>query len=110
MNELVQLLATTQKIEFLRPDKTAKALKESIDRNYLYINFTSTGTELGVELFEEACDYSAANFEEETGSVTITGYLILNYEKVKCEAKIDVKTCEGTGQIIPVADTEYQLL
>ena len=49
----------------LRPDKSVKALQESIDRGYVHIKFTATkgGTELGVRLDTAACDFSRADFE-----------------------------------------------
>ena len=54
MNELVQRLSEREHpIEAsLRPEKTATALKESIDRGYVHIKFTNTkgGTDLGVRL------------------------------------------------------------
>ena len=54
MNELVQKLSEAEHpIEAsLRSEKTATALKESIDRGYVHIKFTNTkgGTDLGVRL------------------------------------------------------------
>jgi len=56
----------------LRPEKSVKALKESIDRGYVHIKFTATkgGTELGVRLDTAACDFSRADFETQQGTYT----------------------------------------
>jgi uncharacterized protein YbdZ (MbtH family) len=85
----------------LRPEKTVRLFKEAIDRNYVHIKFTRTrgGTELGVRLDRDACDFSRADFENSDGAVHIEGGLTLDYVKVKCIADIDLSTLEGTGHL-----------
>ena len=85
----------------LRPEKSVKALKESIDRGYVHIKFTATkgGTELGVRLDTAACDFSRADFETEKGTVHLEGGLTLDYVKVRCIADIDLTTLEGQGHL-----------
>jgi uncharacterized protein YbdZ (MbtH family) len=85
----------------LRPEKTVKLFKEAIDRNYVHIKFTKTrgGTELGVRLDRDACDFSRADFENSNGTVHVEGGLTLDYVKVKCIADIDLATLEGTGHL-----------
>jgi uncharacterized protein YbdZ (MbtH family) len=85
----------------LRPEKTVKLFKEAIDRNYVHIKFTKTrgGTELGVRLDRDACDFSRADFENGNGAVHVEGGLTLDYVKVKCIADIDLGTLEGTGHL-----------
>ena len=85
----------------LRPEKTVKFFKEAIDRNYVHIKFTKTrgGTELGVRLDRDACDFSLADFEKCKGTVHVEGGLTLDYVKVKCVADIDLGTLEGTGHL-----------
>jgi hypothetical protein len=106
MNELVQRLSQGEHpVEAsLRPEKTAAALKESIDRGYVHIKFTNTkgGTDLGVRLDPEACHLNEANFERQTGKVHLVGNLTLNYVKVRCIADIDLATLEGKGHLEPV--------
>ncbi len=106
MNELVQRLSTGKHpVEAsLRPDKTASALKECIDRGYVNIRFTNTrgGTDLGVRLDPEASNFNEANFEHQTGKVHLVGNLTLNYVKVRCIAGIDLRTLEGKGRLEPV--------
>jgi uncharacterized protein YbdZ (MbtH family) len=85
----------------LRPDKSVKALQESIDRGYVHITFTATkgGTELGVRLDTAACDFSRADFATPTGTVHLEGGLTLDYVKVRCIADIDLTTFEGQGHL-----------
>src|SRR5215510_5567988 len=93
----------------LRPEKTVKLFKEAIDRNYVHIKFTKTrgGTELGVRLDRDACDFSQADFEYGTGSVHVEGGLTLDYVKVRCIADIELSSLEGKGHLVKVrADAE----
>jgi uncharacterized protein YbdZ (MbtH family) len=88
----------------LRPDKTVKLLKEAIDRNYVHVKFTDTrgGTELGVRLDRDLCDFSEADFERGAGMVHIEGGLTLDYVKVNCIADIDLTSLEGKGRLVKV--------
>jgi uncharacterized protein YbdZ (MbtH family) len=93
----------------LRLEKTTKLFKEAIDRNYVHVKFTNTrgGTELGVRLDRDSCDFSRADFENNAGAVHIEGKLILNYVKVRCVADIDLNTLDGTGHLVKEeAETE----
>ena len=107
LNELVERLTKEQKVETARPEKTAKALKECIDRDYVHVMFVKTGTELGVQLYRPDCNVTEADFENAKGSVHIEGGLTLNYDKVRCVADVDLSTCEGKGRLLPVGDEEY---
>ena len=90
----------------LRPEGTAGLLKEAIDRNYVHIKFTDTkgGTELGVKLDHDACNFSEADFRNGSGTVHIEGGLTLDYVKVRCVAEIDLRTLEGRGHLVKVQD------
>jgi uncharacterized protein YbdZ (MbtH family) len=85
----------------LRPERTVKLFKEAIDRNYVHIKFTATkgGTELGVRLDRDSCDFSQADFENSTGTVHVVGGLTLDYVKVRCIADIDLATLDGKGHL-----------
>jgi uncharacterized protein YbdZ (MbtH family) len=85
----------------LRPEKTVKLFKEAIDRNYVHIKFTKTkgGTELGARLDREACDFSQADFDQESGTAHIEGDLTLDYVRVRLIADIDLATLEGKGHL-----------
>jgi uncharacterized protein YbdZ (MbtH family) len=88
----------------LRPEKTVELFKDAIDRNYVHIKFTKTrgGTELGVKLDRDLCDFSKGDFESGSGAVHLEGGLTLDYVKVKCIADIDLKTLEGKGRLVKV--------
>ena len=85
----------------LRPEKTVKLFKEAIDRNYVHIKFTETkgGTELGVRLDREACDFSQADFDRGSGAAHVVGVLTLDYVKVRLIADIALATLEGKGHL-----------
>jgi hypothetical protein len=109
MNELVQRLSNgSHPVEAsLRPERTAAALKEGIDRGYVHIKFTNTqgGTDLGMRLDPAASDLSQANFEQQTGNLHLVGSLTLNYVPVRCIADLDLKTLSGQGHLEPVETT-----
>jgi uncharacterized protein YbdZ (MbtH family) len=86
----------------LRPERTVKVFKDAIDRGHVHIKFTDTkgGTELGVRLDSERCDFSQANFEAGTGSVHVEGRLTLDYVKVRCIADLSLETLEGSGRLV----------
>ncbi len=91
----------------LRPERTVKLFKEAIDRNYVHIKFTNTrgGTELGVRLDRDECDFDNADFENGAGTVHIEGGLTLDYVKVKCIADIDLKSLQGQGHLVKISST-----
>jgi len=107
MNELVERLTKQQEVEASPHEKTAKSLKEEIDRNYVHILFTKTGTEIGIELDKPKCKYEGCDFEKGEGTAHFEGGLILNYDKVRCVADINLKDLTGKGQLEPVDDKEY---
>ena len=86
----------------LRPERSATLLKEAIDRNYVHIKFTDTrgGTEIGVRLDRDSCDFGKADFDSGTGTVHIEGGLTLDYVKVKCIADLDLATLQGKGHLV----------
>jgi uncharacterized protein YbdZ (MbtH family) len=88
----------------LRPERSVKLFKDAIDRNYVHIKFTNTrgGTELGVRLDRDACDFSNADFDNGSGTVHVEGGLTLDYVKVRCIADIDLTNLQGTGQLVRV--------
>lgn len=88
----------------LRPEKTVKLFKDAIDRNYVHVKFVDTrgGTELGVRLDRDNCDFSRADFENSSGTVHVEGGLTLDYVDVRCIADIDLATLAGTGQLAKV--------
>jgi uncharacterized protein YbdZ (MbtH family) len=89
----------------LRPERTVTLFKEAIDRNYVHIKFTNTrgGTELGVRLDPEACNFNEADFENGTGALHVEGGLTLDYVKVRLIADIDLPSLEGKGHLMKVS-------
>jgi len=89
----------------LRPEKKLDLFKAAIDRDYVHIKFTDTrgGTELGVRLARDACDFSQADFQQGSGVVHLEGDLILDYVKVRCLADLDLQTLDGRGRLIRLA-------
>jgi uncharacterized protein YbdZ (MbtH family) len=85
----------------LRPERTVSALRDAIDRGYVFIRFTSTrgGTELGVELDRERSEIGAADLAGGTGRLRLFGRLELDFEPVTCVADIDVAALSGTGRL-----------
>lgn len=92
----------------LRPERTVKLFKEAIDRNYVHVKFTKTrgGTELGVRLDRDSCDFSQGDFENGAGTVHVEGGLTLDYVKVRCIADIDLSTLEGRGHLVKVEEAK----
>ncbi|MDX6694361.1 MAG: hypothetical protein QOF02_1964 [Blastocatellia bacterium] len=88
----------------LRPEKSVHALKDSLERGYVFIKFTETagGTELGVRLSREGTDLSRADLDAQTGVVHLEGELILNQIKVRCMADIDLDSLKGAGRLQPL--------
>jgi|ERR1700761_2656213 len=106
MDELVERLSQGRHpVEVsLRPEKSAAALKECIDRGYVHIRFTQTrgGTEVGVTLDRSLTNVDHASFEQQNGTVRLAGSLVLNYTPVRCSADIDLATLAGTGNLEPI--------
>ena len=92
----------------LRPTSSAKAFKEAIDSGYVRIKFTETkgGTELGVRVNKDLCDFQNANFDQGTGRAKVAGDLTLDYTRVRCIADIDLQTLEGQGHLEKIAAAE----
>jgi uncharacterized protein YbdZ (MbtH family) len=89
----------------LRPNVSAKAFKEAIDSGYVRVKFTSTkgGTELGIRVNNEACNFQDANFEPASGRAKVVGELTLDYTKVRCIANVDLQSLTGQGRLEKVA-------
>jgi uncharacterized protein YbdZ (MbtH family) len=86
----------------LRPNRSVAHFNEALERGYGYIKFTDTvgGTEFGMSLVREACDFSHADFESGEGTVHIEGELTLDYVKVRCKCDIDLSTLAGKGRLV----------
>jgi uncharacterized protein YbdZ (MbtH family) len=85
----------------LRPERTAAAFREALDRDYLNIKFTETkgGTELGCHVDRNAVDVTRADVENGTGIVHIEGNTTLDFVDLRCAADIDLETFTGVGWV-----------
>jgi hypothetical protein len=103
MDELVERLSTgDHPVAVGGPQATLEELQKRLgDMGFVFVKFTETrgGTDLGFEIDRDACDTSAANFEEGKGTVHIEGLLVLNYDPVRVIADIDLATLKGTGRL-----------
>lgn len=103
MNELVKTLSENEHpVEVsLRPAKTLDAFKAAVERGYVHVKFTQTrgGTELGVRLNRDLSDLKAIDAADDRGRVKLCGDLVLDYEKVRCVAEIDLQTLNGNGRL-----------
>lgn len=107
MSDLVQRLSQgSHPIEVsLRPTRTIAELKECLDRGYIHITFTGTrgGTELGVPIDRQLSDLTGADFERESGHLTVGGSLTLDDVRVRCIARIELPSLRGEGRLEPIA-------
>jgi len=103
MDELVERLTTgDHPVEVGGPNATLEELRKRLgEMGFVFVKFTETrgGTDLGFEIDRDACDTSAANFDEGTGTVHIEGLLVLNYDPVRVVADINLATLKGTGRL-----------
>lgn len=103
MSDLVQRLSTgDHRVEAsVRPERTVKAFKECLDRGYVLVKFTETrgGTELGFNVERERSDTSTADFDGETGHLTLSGTLTLDYVPVRCIVDLALPSLEGRGRL-----------
>jgi hypothetical protein len=106
MDELVERLSNgTHPVEVsLRPAKSVEGFKACLERGYVHLLFTGTrgGTELGVRIDAAASNLGGADFAAATGRVTVVGDLVLNYEKVRCHADVELPSLAGTGRLEPL--------
>jgi len=104
MSELVdRLCESDHPVELpLRPERSARNLKDWIDRNFVHVRFTDTrgGTELGFKLDRQQSDLTMANFDAPKGVVKLVGQLTLDYVSVQCIAEIDLGTLTGQGHLV----------
>jgi len=49
-------------------------------------------------------DVSAADFDNETGRLTVVGALTLDYTRVRCIAEIALPSLDGQGRLEPLSE------
>jgi hypothetical protein len=101
-NELVSKLSLGDHIVSFE-DRTPEPerVEERIKNGFVFVKFTQTrgGTELGINLIQNECDFSKGNFGKGVGKLHVVGTCELNYCKVKCIADVDLSTREGKGHL-----------
>jgi hypothetical protein len=88
----------------IRPDKNVREFLRRLEEGFIRIKFTDTkgGTELGFKLIPDATDMKHADFHNEKGTVHVEGKLMLDFQKVRCAADIDLATLSGRGRLFPL--------
>ena len=107
MSDLIERLNRPQEIELAtRPAATPDSFRSALERGFVPVRFPNTkgGTELGVKLDLTTSSWSKTDFSKRSGTVRITGTLILDYVKVQFHGDIDVATLKGTGYLEPVRE------
>lgn len=100
MENLVDRLAKgMHSIVFESRTDDIKELEDRVNHGFVFVTFTETrgGTELGINLEKELCDFSKANVGQGKGSIKIVGTCELNYKKVRCRAEVDLSDRKGKG-------------
>lgn len=84
-----------------RPEHSATAFKDALDRGFVQIEFTETqgGTVLGFAVDAEQSDLSQISHNKPNAQVVVVGMLTLNFQKVRCVATLDLKNCTGEGKL-----------
>ena len=97
-----RLCAGSHKVRVVvRPEGSATAFKESLERGFVQIEFTQTqgGTVLGFSVDTQQSDLSKMSDSKQSGEVVIVGTLTLNFQKVRCVATIDLQDLTGEGKL-----------
>lgn len=104
-DDLVERLEQPQPVEAgLRPERTLQALRDQVERGYVFMKFVNTGTELGIRIDKTACDLGA--LDSGKGSIKLTGGLTLNYNKVRYHGDLDLEALRGTGRLEFLAEVK----
>ena len=106
MNKLVGILSPKSEVVFVRPERSAIALKESISREYVLVLFEKTNTEIGMHLIMDECMLEA-DFVQGKGIIQLVGILRLNFEPLKAVVQLDLSTCSGHGRLFEIHREEY---
>ena len=105
MNELVERLSKGDHPVAMQRCKDAHELKEMLERDFALVKFTGTrgGTEVAFDI-DKSRSRLDADFETPRGNIHLEGELVLNYERVRMIAEVDVETRKGTGHLEPIVE------
>ena len=113
MDDLVERLSKKQSIDFESRTDTLEEVKERLtEMKFVFITFTETkgGTELGIDVDIDLTDIKNADFDKGAGVISVVGTCILNYQKVRCIAEVDLSTKKGTGYLEPLDSDNNPIL
>lgn len=101
MSNLVERLSNGRHAVSVESYKNLSELKDSIDRNFVLVNFTETkgGTQLGFALDQERASVDNADFQAATGTLHLEGDLTLDFKPVRVVVDIDLNTLTGEGHL-----------
>ena len=102
MTTLINRLSSGENPVMLEPRIEDNLLiKKRIEDGFIFIKFIETkgGTELGVNLDHTKCSFETADFLAASGTITLIGTCSLDGVRVRCYAKVDLKTKKGIGHL-----------
>lgn len=106
-SELVEKLRQgTHKVSFEDRVKELSQVQDRINDGFVFVKFIETrgGTELGINLVKEECNFNDGDFKAGRGNLHVVGTCELNYCKVKCVADVELSTRMGQGHLELVED------
>lgn len=109
MDELTQRLSTEQPVVVGGPSPSVEELRYRLEKyGNIFIKFTETrgGTDLGIRLDRDACNFGNADFYAGTGVIHVEGTLVLNDDPVRCIADINLTSLSGTGRLALIVEPE----
>jgi uncharacterized protein YbdZ (MbtH family) len=104
IDPLVERLSTGSHPVAASRCSTIDAFEKCVERGYLYMRFTETGTELGVRIDAAAQERIGTAAARGTGTVRVESRLVLNDVPVRCVAEIDLSSLAGSGRLEIVAE------
>lgn len=105
MDNLIERLLQKQLIDFESRTNTLEEVKERLTEiKFVFVTFTETrgGTELGIDVDLDLTNIENTDFKKGSGIIHVVGTCILNYQKVRCIADVDLSTKKGTGYLEPL--------
>jgi uncharacterized protein YbdZ (MbtH family) len=104
IDPLVERLSTGSHPVAASRCSTIGAFQECVERGYLHMRFTETGTELGVRIDAAAQQRIGTEVARGAGTVRVESRLVLNDVPVRCVADIDLSSLAGSGRLEIVAE------
>jgi hypothetical protein len=103
MDKLIkQLTANEHAIMFEQRIDDYHFIKQKLDNGFVFVTYIETcgGTELGLNLDKNHCNFRNADFETKSGEIHIEGECKLNFVPVRVIADINLATRRGKAKMI----------